>query len=65
VVKKEKNVTVMQFYLYHIKWAEYITSTFDIIYSIFDIYPPPEDSLLQSFIFKLIDHSVGSDGADT
>jgi hypothetical protein len=50
---------------FFIKWAEYITSTFDIIYSIFDIYPPPEDSLLQSFIFKLIDHSVGSDGADT
>jgi hypothetical protein len=42
---------------FFIKWAEYITS-------IFDIYPPPEDSLLQSFIFKLIDHSVGSGGAE-
>jgi hypothetical protein len=32
---------------------EYLASIFVIPCSIFDIYPPPEDSLFQSFFFDM------------
>jgi hypothetical protein len=38
---------------------------FDIHYSIFDIYPPPEDSLFQRLFGDSIGHSAASGCAET
>jgi hypothetical protein len=42
-----------------IKMKGYLTSIFVIPCSIFDIYPPLEDSLFQSFFFDLTGHYFG------
>jgi hypothetical protein len=52
---------------YHLIYKSMVTPTKRTMHGrrVFDIYPPPVDSLFQSFFLDLTDHSAASGGADT